>query len=170
MDTLKELLNKILSEVADKGYRYSVALKVMMVTVVFVTTYMLILPAITLEIDKAAAQGGIDVPGIEQTAEQADEQGVDDSDGVSADVPEEESVSDSDVDTSAEDPDAEDAEADNEQADELNEDEVTEVTEEDVESEPESESPKLTFEGRGFTVDVEDPQGVLPEETELSVR
>ena len=108
MDTLKELLNKILSEVADKGYRYSVALKVMMVTVVFVTTYMLILPAITLEIDKAAEQGGIDVPGIEQTVEQTDQQENADSESVSADLPEEESVSDSDVDTSAEDPDAED--------------------------------------------------------------
>ena len=35
--------------------------------VVFVTTYMLILPAFTLEKDKAAKQGGIDVPSTEQT-------------------------------------------------------------------------------------------------------
>ena len=33
-----------------------------------------------------------------------------------------------------------------------------------------SEQPELTFEGEGFTVDVADPQGVLPEDTELSVR
>ena len=34
--------------------------------VVFITTYMLILPAFTLDKDKAVEQGGIDVPGAEQ--------------------------------------------------------------------------------------------------------
>ena len=37
--------------------------------VVFVTTYLLILPAFTLEKDEALKQGGIDVPGVEQTAD-----------------------------------------------------------------------------------------------------
>ena len=37
--------------------------------VVFITTYMLILPAFTLDKEEAAEQGGIDVPGVEQSAE-----------------------------------------------------------------------------------------------------
>ena len=37
--------------------------------VVFCTTYVLILPAITLEQDEAAKQGGIDVPAVEMDAD-----------------------------------------------------------------------------------------------------
>ena len=37
--------------------------------VVFVTTYLLIMPAFTLDKEEAAEQGGIDVPGVEQSAE-----------------------------------------------------------------------------------------------------
>lgn len=37
--------------------------------VVFVTTYMLILPALTLEEDEAVRQGGFDVPASEQMAD-----------------------------------------------------------------------------------------------------
>ena len=40
--------------------------------VVFITTYMLILPAFTLDKEEASEQGGIDVPGVEQSAD-ADE-------------------------------------------------------------------------------------------------
>ena len=51
---------------------------ILSVMVVFVTTYMLILPVLTLDQDTAQAQGGIDVPAAEQVdvtaAEQADEQ------------------------------------------------------------------------------------------------
>ena len=42
------------------------------VLVVFVTTYLLILPAISLDKDKAAEQGGIDVPATEQALEDSE--------------------------------------------------------------------------------------------------
>ncbi|MBQ9016159.1 MAG: hypothetical protein IJ109_08570 [Firmicutes bacterium] len=45
------------------------ALLILAAIVVFVVTYLLILPAITLEEDVAEQQGGIDVPAAEQTAE-----------------------------------------------------------------------------------------------------
>ena len=37
--------------------------------VVFVTTYVLILPAFTLDKEEAAEQGGIDVPAVEQSVD-----------------------------------------------------------------------------------------------------
>ncbi|MBP3898564.1 MAG: hypothetical protein J6D57_12135, partial [Mogibacterium sp.] len=45
------------------------------VLVVFITTYLLILPAFTLDKDKAVEQGGIDVPGVEETQETDAEDG-----------------------------------------------------------------------------------------------
>ena len=101
--------------------------------VVFVTTYLLILPAAALEKGAAEEMGGIDV----------DQKAVEETTGVSADDSGEGSIDDSDAKPSAE------------------------VTEEDDGSD--LEKPGLTFEGEGFTVDVADPQGVLPEDTELSV-
>lgn len=50
--------------------------------VVFVTTYVLILPAFTLDKEEAAEQGGIDVPGVEQSINSEDEQ----NDSISTDV------------------------------------------------------------------------------------
>ena len=172
MDTLKELLHKILNEVAAKGYRYRVAVKVMMATVVFVTTYMLILPAITLELDKAAEQGGIDVPAVEQTVEQevADtENSTEASDNDVNDKESSESVGETDTDKEG---DA--AESDQDSAMESSDEQTDEQTDESKASEPTekdiaSEMPPLTFEGKGFTVEVADPQNVLPEQTELSV-
>lgn len=101
--------------------------------VVFVTTYLLILPAAALEKGAAEEMGGIDV----------DQKAVEETTGVSADDSGDGSIDDSDAKPSAD------------------------VTEEDAGSD--SEQPELTFEGEGFTVDVADPQGVLPEDTELSV-
>ena len=46
-------------------------LLILCATVVFVTTYLLILPAVTLEEQEAAKQGGIDVPSAELTFEGA---------------------------------------------------------------------------------------------------
>lgn len=101
--------------------------------VVFVTTYLLILPAAALEKGAAEEMGGIDV----------DQKAVEETTGASADDSGDGSIDDSDTKPSAD------------------------VTEEDAGSD--SEQPELTFEGEGFTVDVADPQGVLPKETELSV-
>lgn len=49
------------------------AVKALATLVVFVTTYMLILPAFTLEKDEAIRQGGIDVPGAEQSVDTSDD-------------------------------------------------------------------------------------------------
>ena len=106
--------------------------------VVFVTTYLLILPAATLEKGAAEEMGGIDV----------DQKAVEETTDASADDSGDGSIDDADAEPSAEAPDA---------------------AEKDVDSESESDGPKLTFKGKGFTVDVADPQGVLPEDTELSV-
>ena len=65
IDKIKDLL-RMLAENIHKRRRVVLALSCV---VVFVTTYMLILPAFTLEKTKAAEQGGIDVPGITATSE-----------------------------------------------------------------------------------------------------
>lgn len=65
IDKIKDLL-RMLAENIHKRRRVVLALSCV---VVFVTTYMLILPAFTLEKTKAAEQGGIDVPGVTATTE-----------------------------------------------------------------------------------------------------
>ena len=62
MEKIRERLHSIIYEIAVRGHKYRIALRVMMAVVVFVTSYMLILPAVTLDSDTASSQGGIDVP------------------------------------------------------------------------------------------------------------
>ena len=71
---MKQLFQS-LNEILNKTTRTRKLVTVLMVLVVFVTTYILILPAFTLTQEKAEQQGGIDVPAVEQTAdtEEADE-------------------------------------------------------------------------------------------------
>jgi len=59
---LKEIITKLLDNIHEQR-KLILALSCV---VVFVTTYVLILPAFTLEKTEAAKQGGIDVPGVEQ--------------------------------------------------------------------------------------------------------
>lgn len=61
---LKEFIVKLLDNIHEQR-KLILALSCV---VVFVTTYVLILPAFTLEKTEAAKQGGIDVPGVEQAA------------------------------------------------------------------------------------------------------
>lgn len=122
-----------LRNLIDALIRNRKTLVVLSAVVVFVTTYLLILPAATLEKGAAEEMGGIDV----------DQKAVEETTDASADDSGDGSIDDSDAKPSAD------------------------VTEEDADSD--SEQPELTFEGEGFTVDVADPQGVLPEDTELSV-
>ncbi len=70
IDKMKDLL-RMLAENIHKRRKVVLALSCV---VVFVTTYMLILPAFTLEKTKAAEQGGIDVPGITATSEEVSEE------------------------------------------------------------------------------------------------
>ena len=62
------LIEKLIN-VIDKLSRYRTFVMSLAVIVVFVTTYLLILPAFTLEKEKAAEQGGIDLPGIESVSQ-----------------------------------------------------------------------------------------------------
>ena len=185
MKRLRDLLHTILNEVADRGYKYRVALKVFMAMVVFVTTYMLILPAITLEIDKAAQQGGIDVPSVEQTEEVASETAADEK---TADPDAEnslrnetsESENDKDIDKNNNYNIDNDTEPSKGEPKEEPEPEVTSAESEDVpeaanrsdaaaEENAVPEAFPLMYEGEGYTVSVSDKQNVLPEDTELSV-
>ena len=62
-DNLEKLHNSI-----QRRSRYRTVLLSLAIVVVFVTTYLLILPAITLDQNEAERQGGIDVPSVTQTA------------------------------------------------------------------------------------------------------
>lgn len=117
--------------------------------VVFVTTYMLILPAFTLEKTKAAEQGGIDVPGVTTTAEDVSEEDADANDG---------QTDAQDVQTESgktEDGKVEDSGSQSKDSDEANAD-------------ASAEDP-LTFEDEHYTIAVDDKNSVLPENTEIKV-
>ncbi len=63
MSDYRDILIRIIESVRKrKGVLLSLS-----IAIVFVTTYLLILPAFTLEASKAAKLGGIDLPGTEQT-------------------------------------------------------------------------------------------------------
>lgn len=68
----KSKLKEIITRLLDNIHEQRKLILALSCVVVFVTTYVLILPAFTLEKTEAAKQGGIDVPGVEQ-AEDADE-------------------------------------------------------------------------------------------------
>lgn len=134
--------------------------------VVFVTTYLLILPAITLEKDKAAEQGGIDVPAaaVEETVdENTTDPDIDLDTGTETDKD-----IDKDTDT-ADDLSTEEADdrgtqdVDVPAADEKSEAsraaDDTKNTKDTKDTEPEG----LIFEGDDYTVTVIDKNSILPE-------
>ncbi len=65
---IKQLITTLLNSMKERK-KWVLALSCL---VVFCTTYLLILPAFTLDKEEASEQGGIDVPGVEQSAD-ADE-------------------------------------------------------------------------------------------------
>ena len=65
-------LQKTIYNLITGQSRYRKIVMSLAVVVVFVTTYLLILPALTLEKEEAAQQGGIDVPAVTETAETED--------------------------------------------------------------------------------------------------
>ena len=71
IDSMKRVVRSVTDHIFNNT-KSKHAVKALAMLVVFVTTYMLILPAFTLEKDEAVRQGGIDVPAVEQTAD-ADE-------------------------------------------------------------------------------------------------
>ena len=65
-------LQKTIYNLITGQSRYRKIVMSLAVVVVFVTTYLLILPALTLEKEEAAQQGGIDVPAVTEAAETED--------------------------------------------------------------------------------------------------
>ena len=117
--------------------------------VVFTTTYILILPAFTLDADRAAEQGGIDVPEVaEEAAQDAD----------AADAVSETALNGSD----ASDKKGDDA------AGKSGADSDSDSGESAVKNAAES-ADALIYEGEGYSIEIADKSSVLPEGTELTV-
>ncbi len=159
MDRLKEIIREIIS----RRSRYRRLVLSLSCVVVFVTTYLLILPAITLEKDKAAEQGGIDVPAaaVEETVdENTTDPDIDIDTGTETDIDKDIDI---DIDTDAniaDDSDSEEAsdpsakDADKQTADEKDG---------SVKSAKDTKSEGLVFEGDDYTVTVIDKNSILPE-------
>ena len=144
IDKMKDLL-KVLVENIHKRRKAVLALSCI---VVFVTTYLLILPAFTLEKTKAAEQGGIDVPGVTET---------------SVDVTEEDADAETEEESTAEESKAEDSES------EVTGSEKAEEDAKDADSAKADAADPLTYEGDNYKIAVTDKDSVLPENTEIKV-
>lgn len=146
IDKIKDLL-RMLAENIHKRRRVVLALSCV---VVFVTTYMLILPAFTLEKTKAAEQGGIDVPGVTTTAE---------------DVSEDEEADE------AGQADAEDAQAETGKTEDGKAEDSGSKSKDSGEAKADSAqtADSLTYEDEHYTIAVDDKNSVLPENTEIKV-
>ena len=114
--------------------------------VVFTTTYLLILPAFTLDKEEAAEQGGIDVPAVETEAEEVSGE----------DAGHTSSEAEAATEAKTEDNTMTKDEAENEAESKT-----------DAPSQSAAQGDPLTFEGDGFTVAVEDKKSVLPDNTEV---
>ncbi len=146
IDKIKDLL-RMLAENIHKRRRVVLALSCV---VVFVTTYMLILPAFTLEKTKAAEQGGIDVPGVTTTAEDVSEEDADANDG-QTDAQDVQTESGKTEDGKVEDSGSQSKDSGEAKADSA------------------QTTDPLTFEDEHYTIAVDDKNSVLPENTEIKV-
>lgn len=164
-----------LKKIIERMSKYKAIVLSLAVIVVFITTYLLILPAFTLEKEEAEKQGGIDVP--RDSVEQVIDESVTVEDET---VPESSETSDSEEDKSASDtsdisdtPDTEEPEKETKEI--ISEETPTENTEEKQKEEAATEkeavvSAPLVFDGDGYTVTVIDKENVLPEGTEVIVK
>ena len=146
IDKIKDLL-RMLAENIHKRRRVVLALSCV---VVFVTTYMLILPAFTLEKSEAAEQGGIDVPGVTTTAEDVSEEDADANDGQA---------------------DAQDVQTESGKTEDGKVEDSGSKSKDSVEAKADSAqtADPLTFEDEHYTIAVDDKNSVLPENTEIKV-
>ena len=120
--------------------------------IVFVTAYLLIVPAFTLDKEEAAEQGGIDVPSASRDAdEDNDAESVEPSARSSEKDPENVSENDSVKESENE------SKAETEEAPEAGSEAATSA--EDL----------LTYEGDGFSITVDDASSVLPDATSVAV-
>lgn len=174
-------INYLIRTLLDNIHRKRKAVLALSCIVVFVTTYVLILPAFTLDKTRAAGQGGIDIPSVTATSETE----VPEQDGPDGTV--------TDASTQNSEPDEEAAEkapeiqkdsgssadavsdAKEDTTSEVKEKEETSEAAADAEEDKEEEIPAaadkapLVYEGDGYKVTVTDKASVLPAGTEISV-
>ena len=141
ISTIRAIIDVVFSSKKSKH-----AVKALAMLVVFLTTYMLILPAFTLDKEEAAEQGGIDVPAVETVAEDVSGEDTDQASD-EAEAATESKTKDSYVTNGGSENEAE-GKADSSSASA-------------VKGDP------LTFEGDGFTIAVDDKRSVLPDNTEV---
>ena len=148
IDKMKDLL-RMLAENIHKRRKVVLALSCV---VVFVTTYMLILPAFTLEKSEAAEQGGIDVPGITATSEEVSEE-------------------DEMAEEAGEQTNAQDVQSESGKTEDGKVEDSGSKSKDSGEAKADSAqtADPLTFEDEHYTIAVDDKNSVLPENTEIKV-
>ena len=146
------------------------------VVVVFVTTYLLILPAFTLEKDEAAEQGGIDVPGIESvsqdSAAEGDAAAAEESsteEKASAATHAEEKAGEQSGNTDNEKNSSDTAKGESKKDKQSGTESKTEKSSEEASAGAVEETDPLTYEGEFYRIIVEDKANVLPDNTEIKV-
>ena len=149
-----EGINRILRILVENIHKRRKAVLALSCLVVFVTTYVLILPAFTLEKDKAVDQGGIDLPISEVSTEVGDED-LDDSD-------QEDEVTTEDLDSAQTDSADVAKAAEDEDVDTTGSSESDEVADNEV-------SDPLRYENDNYNIAVVDKDSVLPANTEIKV-
>ena len=159
-DRIRELIKVLVENIHEKRKM----ILVLSCFVVFITTYMLILPAFTLDKEEASEQGGIDVPGTEQSAE-ADEADAARADSVSkedteSDIKDEVKTEEKETETSVEKDTAKPV--------------AQETKKQEAASEAKDKAPsKVTLqndESDGFVVAVEGEDAGLSEDMSVAVR
>ena len=149
MDYLKTEINRIVkTAISTRARRLALVLSCL---VIFVTTYLLILPAFTLEKDKALEQDGIDLPSVEETVD-----------------------ADADTDANANANANANVDGDSEVQEEITEEITEEIVVEDdgdadITDDTADEVDSLLFEGEDYTIAVSDESSVLPGDAELAV-
>ena len=141
--TKKKVTDRLINYI-DRIGKYRTIVLSLAVVVVFITTYLLILPAFTLDKDEAEKQGGIDLPATEVS--------------VDADT-EEEAAAD----------DQPDAAGDNKETTQAVENDEKKPSDAAAESSAEETTDPLKFEGENYSISVVDNEGVLPDGTQINV-
>ena len=171
--TLKDKIRYLVLKLAENLHKRKRTVLALSCFVVFVTTYLLILPAFTLEKEKAAEQGGITVPvSVEDASDQSDDTDEISSEADDLSDPSEDESADAkdnsrgtgskDVVSSSNMEDA--AESSGSEADDKS---VADDSTEDS-KDTGSDAGQLTFEGEGYSIEILDDKSVLPADTEVS--
>lgn len=158
------IITKLLNMIG-KLSKYKTIVMSLAVIVVFITTYLLILPAFTLEKSEAEEQGCIDLPATSTSVDSTDETNAD------AEVMPAGDVEDDNSDDQTESPSKESGDKDLTDKEEQTVDAEDEKSESDSEKTEDSKEDKnkLIYDGDGFKITVSDPDKVLPADTEIAV-